>query len=149
MLFYTFLVPKAIVKNYFKYSALLFEKKVANPLYDSQGVKTGQHVIQHDADSMGQLFAGFYGERLQDIEKAEQQKSGGIKGDRVGQKPETDQLAGYFIDDALARVLFLEMALAGLGGRDADYKNKCCSQRQNGERPIRGREEKDDQGDDQ
>ena len=50
--------------QFLKYSALLFEKKVAHPLQNYQCIKTGQHVIQHDANTMGNPFAGFDGKWL-------------------------------------------------------------------------------------
>ena len=48
--------------QFLKYSVLLFEKKIAHPLQNYQCIKTGQNVIQHDANSMGNPFALSNGE---------------------------------------------------------------------------------------
>jgi hypothetical protein len=112
-------------------------------------IKTGQHVIQHDANAMGNPFAGFDGKRFYDIENAEQQKSSAIESYRVGQKPEADQLAGHLVYDALARVFFFEMLISNCRGRNAYKENNACDQRHNRERQRWSRDEIDDKRDDQ
>ncbi len=102
----------------------LFEKQVTDTLQNGQDIKSGQHVIGHNADTAGERFAFVDRKWFYNIENPKEKKRGDIKTRLPGQKPEADQLAGHFIDDALARILFLIMLFTNCGSRDADGVDK-------------------------
>ena len=67
-------------------------------LHYSQTVKAGSHVIDHDADTLGEAFELAYWRRLDDIERSKKYKAQQQRLPRDRRCNQSDELAGDFVD---------------------------------------------------
>ena len=91
----------------------------ASELCDGEGEEAGGYVVEHDAGAGGEAFELADGGWLEDVEEAEEEEGEGGMLPVGGDGDEGDELAGYLVDDDVARVFAAGFAGDDGGGGDA------------------------------
>ncbi len=73
-------------------------------LHHSQTVKAGSHVVNHNADPLGEAFELAYRRRLDDIERSEKYKAQQQRLPCDWNCNQSDKLAGDFVDHHKLRI---------------------------------------------
>jgi hypothetical protein len=109
---------------------LLQEAKVQRDLHTSQGVKTGPHVVKHNAHAFAKLFEVAKRRRLYDIEPAKKYKAQQQRFPRCWCADEGNELACHFINYNKLRI-FEGSSAADAGSRgypdnDGQARENAC-----------------------
>jgi hypothetical protein len=89
-------------------------------LHYSQTVKAGSHVIDHDADTLGEAFELAYWRRLDDIERSKKYKAQQQRLPRDRRCNQSDELAGDFVDHHKLRIFATAGPRHSRGCRNSD-----------------------------
>ena len=88
-------------------------------LHYGQAVKTGSHIIDHDAHSCGKSFEAAYRRRLNDIEYSKKYKAQEQRLPRYRHRDQSDELPGNFVDHHKLRVFHSTGPGDAGGGRNS------------------------------